>query len=213
MALDGGLDRVDQFNERRALRSHRVAHAVETLGTLLETELDEIVDVDRPDPVVAPTANGEDRQTTEQPRDVVEQHTVAAKEDGGAQHGVRHAGLGEGALDEGLTSKVRQRGVDTRVRDADVHDALDSGPACRLEERSGVLHGQAVVDPLMGEAHPVGVIERGDTFERRDQANLVVEVEWTNLNGGPARRRLGCPVRVRTWRPESVRAVAMARPE
>ncbi len=75
--------------------------------------------------------------------------------------------------------------------DADVDNSLDSGAPGRPEERSGVLYGQVVVDALVGEAHPVGVVERGDAFERLDQANLIVEVERANLD-----RSTRCPVGV-----------------
>ena len=81
---------VDELEEGRPLGSDRRRSRCRSCSApLADAELGQVVDVDGPDPVVAPAADGEDRQAAQQPGDVVDEHAVAAEEDGRAQDGVR----------------------------------------------------------------------------------------------------------------------------
>ena len=126
-----------------------------------------------------------------QPGDVVEQHAVPAKEDGRPEDRVRHVAFHEGALDESLTPEVRKRRVDAGVGDADVHDPLDPRVPGRAEEDPRVLDRLVVVGAVVGEAHPIRVVQRGRAFERGDEPDRIIEVERSNVDRRTARRPLG----------------------
>ena len=183
--------RICRTSSRKVGRSGPTASmtVVERVGAGGDGERGQVVDVDRPDPVVAPAAYGEHREVAEQPGDVVEQHPVAAEQDGRPQHRVGHADLGQRALDLGLPAEVAVRGRDARMRDGHVDDPLDARPARRVEERAQVGHGPVVIGCAVGEADPVGVVERGRALERGGQAEHVVEVERADVQARAARAR------------------------
>src|SRR5665213_2359006 len=85
----------------------------------------------------------------------------------------------------------------TRMRDADVHDSLAPRAFRGLEKCPRVLDSQFVVDSIMGEPDPIRVVERRGTLEGLHQTNLVIKVEWSNLDGGLRARPPGvsrqCP--------------------
>src|ERR1022692_1456294 len=186
------LDGVDQLYEGWPFWTHRVGHAILALERLLKTEAREIVNVDPPDPVVASAANGEGGKMAQQPGDVVDQHAVATEQDGRTHHRVGHAGLDQRPFDERLATKIWQWRVRARVRDADVHDALNAGEARGVKERPGVSDRQFVIDSIVRKAHPVRVVQGGHAFERFDQANVVVEVQAPHFDF----RTVGCPIGV-----------------
>ena len=186
-AADRAPDFADEFGEGRPFRTDGVGDAVVRLPRLGQAEVGQVIDMDAPDPVVASTADCEDREPAEQPGDVVEQDAVTAEEDGGANDGVGDVALGEGPLHLCLAPEIRQRRAAAGVRDAHVHDPLDPCPPGRVEQRPRVGDGQLVVDGATAEAHPVGVVERGCPRERRHQTQVVVEIQRSHVDRGPTR--------------------------
>ena len=63
------------------------------------------------------------------------------------------------------------------VGDAHMDDPLHAGPLGGLEERAGVGHRHVVIDSVVGEPDPVGVVQRGRSLQRSNQLEVVVEVE------------------------------------
>ena len=163
-------DGLDELGEGRPLGADGVGHAVVRLRCLRQAQGCEVVDMDAPDPVVAPAADGKDGQPAQEPGDVVEQDPVAAEEDGGADDRVRHIALRQCPLHEGLAPEVGQRRAAARVGDAHVHDPLDPGPPGGVEERPRVGDRSLVVDGAVGEAHPVRVVQGGRSGQRCHQA-------------------------------------------
>ena len=94
----------------------------------------QVVDVNRTQPVRTGAADGEHRQAAQQPGDVVDQDAALAEEDRGAKHRVRNSRLRERSFHACLPAKVRVGRVDRRVRDADVHDALDACATGSVEQ-------------------------------------------------------------------------------
>src|SRR5665213_185659 len=82
--------------------------------------------------------------------------------------------------------------------DAHVDYSLDPCSSGCVEQTPGVGHGQVVVDPVVGEADPVGVVEGGGTLEGFDEPELIVEIERTDVDG----RAIGGPTRVPGDRPD-----------
>ena len=138
--------------------------------------------MDGPDAVVAAAADGEDGETPEQPGDVVDEHPVATEQDGRAQDGVRHAGLGQSPFDQSLASEVGVGRINARVGDAHVDHALDAGATGGVEQGAGILDSPLVVARAVGEADPVGVVERGRAAHAGDHPGKIVEVEWMDVD-------------------------------
>ena len=182
--------RISSTSSTNVGRSGPTASMMRSLDSAahVDAQAGEVVDVDGTDAVVAAPADAEHREVPQQPRDVVDEHTVFTEEDRRAEDRVGDAGLGERALDEGLAAEVRIRRLDRRVGDAHVHDALHAGPARRVEQRPRVLDGLLVARRAVREPHPVGVVQRRDAFEVAHQRRQVREVEGPHLDG---RRRVG----------------------
>ena len=72
-------------------------------------------------------------------------------------------------------------------------DLAHAGAAGRLEKGTRIFHRQDVVDPAMGEAHPVRVVQRRGAGQGRGQAGGVVEVQAPHLDLGLAGPPLGVP--------------------
>jgi len=64
------------------------------------------------------------------------------------------------------------------VRDADVDDALHPGALGRQKQCAAIGDGEVVIDRTLGGTDPIGIKERGRPFERRHQADLIIEIEW-----------------------------------
>ena len=104
--------RIDPTSSRKVgrLGTDRVDDAILAGHPHLQAQLGQVVDVDPTDPVVAPATDREHREVSEQPGDVVDQHAVAAEEDGRSEDGVGEPAAGQGALDAGPCPGSRGRG-------------------------------------------------------------------------------------------------------
>ena len=125
----------------------------------------QIVDVDAPDPIVAPTSDGEHREVPQQPGDVVDQHPVATEEDRRAQHGVRQPALGQGPSTNALPRKYGHgRAALGWVMLTWTMRCTPARLAAWNKARE-VGDRQIMIDAPMGESHPVRVVERRRPFE------------------------------------------------
>jgi hypothetical protein len=109
----------------------------------------------------------------------------------GADERVAEPGLADDLLNPGLASKVRERRVLRRVRDAEVHDAIHSSLAGRLDEGLVVGDGAVERDLPVREPHPIGVVQGLRPAEMLRQLPPVLEVERHDLDPIPERVRPG----------------------
>jgi len=152
-------DRLDQLAVRESLRPDRIDDHVVVPTPVLHGQGREIIHVDRLQPVGAVAEDAEDRQLPQHPGDVVDQDVVAAEQHRRPQDGMREPRLDQAPLQPGLSLEILQRRVLRRVRDADVHDAPDTGLLRGGKERQGVAHRVGERKPLVVEPHPVRVVE------------------------------------------------------
>ena len=75
-----------------------------------------------------------------------------------------------------LAAEVRQRRVVRRIRDADVHDPANAGRASGPQENARVRDGAVEGGDAVGEADPVGVVERLGAGERLPERALIAEL-------------------------------------
>jgi hypothetical protein len=94
-----------------------------------------------------------------------------------------------------------------------VHDPLDSDLPCRVKEGARVGDGSFVVFLGVREAHPVGVVEGSRTSSEADNPTTSSKSSGRTSIAVSGLARPGCPVRVRTRRPDRSSSRAMAAPE
>ena len=142
-----GTEQLDQL-ERRPLGHHSVHGAVLRPSGRFQRQGGEIFDMHGPDPVLAIAADGEDRETPEQPGDVVVQDPPLVKEDRRPQDCVGEAALLDGGL-EGFSGGGAGR--EPTVKSA----AWPCEPGWRagFKEGAAVLDRQGVVNAAPHEAH------------------------------------------------------------
>ena len=171
------------------------------------TEPGQIIDVDAADPVVPPPPDREQRQVAEEPGDVVDEHAVAAEEDGRTDDGIGDVGLGQRPLYQSLAPEVGVR----RARCSGLVMLTwtirsDPGPPGGEEQASGSWPPRGRGRPGDGRSAPsrccTGWWPPGGTrparADRRSPAG--------GLRCPDGHRPLGMPGQVRTVRPPATRA-------
>ena len=125
---------------------------------------------------------------------------------------VRDTGRGDVVLDLRLAAEVRQLRAGG-IRDADVDDTADAGLPRGLEQHARVRDRTFEGRLPVGEADPVGVVERVDSVEARTSAarsrncSCARSIRSESGSAGASRR-----VSVRTSRPRRSNSSAIARP-
>ena len=181
-ARDFTSDELNELEKGRPFRADGIHDRVFASNTRVDAELSKILDVDRTDPVVTSTTDGEDRKVPKQPGDVGEQHVMVAEQHCGPEHCVGKTALGQSTFDDCLPAKVRVGRIDRRMRDADVHDSFHAGAASSDEQRAAVGAREVVGGGPVWEAHPIGVVERGHSAQVDLEACGVGEIERSDID-------------------------------
>ena len=176
-AAERALEQAEEFVEGVRLGADGVDHGVFVAEGGIHGEGGHIFDVDGAHAVAAVAGDGEDREAPQQPGDVVDEHVLAAEDDGRPQDRVRKPRLLDGLFEQRLAAVVRQRRGQRRVGDADVHDAPDAGSLRSGDQRPGVVDGAREVRLAVREAHPVRVVEDARATQALDERVGAVEVE------------------------------------
>lgn len=139
------------------LRANGVDDLVPCAGCHLHGSSGQIIHVDWLELVVTGSEHPKNRQMTERPSYVVDQHVLLPEEDSWPQDTVGEAKAYERLLQLRLPQEIRQVRVDVRIGDADVDDPTHSGVLGRIKHGLCVSDGSLMREQFVVKTDPVGV--------------------------------------------------------
>jgi len=119
-------DQTHELFEREGLRSDRIEHHIVFAATSSDRDRGNVVHMNRPDSVVTGAGDSEDWQSSQQPRDVVDQDVTAAEQHRRPNDSVPQRRFHHQLLGARLPGEVRKRRR-LGVGDAEMHDPAGAG--------------------------------------------------------------------------------------
>ena len=152
---------------------------------LRDRQAGKVIYVDRLEAVLTIPEHPKHRELPERPGNVVDQDVLFPKQDRWPQDCVRKAGMNQRVFEPGLSAEVLKVTVDRRIGDTDMNHSTHAGPLRRFKEPQRVVDRNAVREPSMVEANPIGVVEDFSALERRDEFVGLIERERQRLDAAP----------------------------
>src|ERR1022692_1782826 len=177
-----------KFLEAECFGANRVADRTPLLVNGVNEQLRHVLHVDGTNRVPPVAWNPEHGKTAHEPGNVVDEYVFRPKNDGGPQDCVRQPRADYGLFDLGFSPVVPQRRFERWIGDADVHDPLDTGVFCRLDQRAGISNRGLEVRLSARKAHPIGINKSGRASKAAAQILGTVEVIGKYLN--PVAKRI-----------------------
>jgi hypothetical protein len=129
----------DEFAIAVGLWADGIDDPVRALDSLRDSEVGEVVNVDRLQAIVTCAEDSEDGEVAESPGNVVDEDVLASEKHGRTQDRVRKPGVSEFALEKGFSTEVLEGRIFRWIRDADVDHAGNSFATGRSEEGARII--------------------------------------------------------------------------